>query len=104
WLAPEQVRVVTLNADPALVDYAEEIRKQLRAGMVRAEADFGTDPVKAKIAEAEKARVHTMLVIGPRDMEAGNVSVRLHGKGNLGARPKDEVLAEIFESIRERRG
>jgi threonyl-tRNA synthetase len=104
WLAPEQVRVVTLNADPALVDYAEGIRKQLRAGMVRAEADFGTDPVKAKIAEAEKARVHTMLVIGPRDMEAGNVSVRLHGKGNLGARPKDEVLAEIFESIRERRG
>ena len=104
WLAPEQVRVVTLNADPALVDYAEGVRKQLRAGMVRAEADFGTDPVKAKIAEAEKARVHTMLVIGPRDMESGNVSVRLHGKGNLGARPKDEVLAEIFESVRERKG
>ena len=104
WLAPEQVRVVTLNDDPALVDYATGILKKLRGEMVRAEADFGTDPVKAKIAEAEKARVHTMLVIGPRDMEAGNVSVRLHGKGNLGAKPKDEVIAGILESIRERKG
>ena len=98
------VGVVTLNDDPALVDYATGILKKLRGEMVRAEADFGTDPVKAKIAEAEKARVHTMLVVGPRDMEAGNVSVRLHGKGNLGAKPKDEVVAGILESIRERKG
>jgi threonyl-tRNA synthetase len=104
WLAPEQVRIVTLNDDPALVEYATGILKKLRGEMVRAEADFGTDPVKAKIAEAEKARVHTMLVIGSRDMEAGNVSVRLHGKGNLGAKPKDEVVAGILESIRERKG
>jgi threonyl-tRNA synthetase len=71
--------------------------------MVRAEGDFGSDPVKAKIAEAEKARVHTMLVIGHRDVEAGNVSVRLHGKGNVGAKPTSEVVEEIIESIRQRR-
>ena len=44
-----------------------------------------------------------MLVIGGRDMEAGNVSVRLHGKGNVGAKPKAEVIAEILQSIKERR-
>jgi len=33
-----------------------------------------------------------MLVIGPRDMEAGNISVRLHGKGNVGAKPRAEVV------------
>jgi threonyl-tRNA synthetase len=43
-----------------------------------------------------------MLVIGGRDMEAGNVSVRLHGKGNVGAKPKGEVVAEILRTIRER--
>ena len=37
-----------------------------------------------------------MLVIGGRDMEAG-VSVRLHGKGNVGAKPKGEVIADILE-------
>lgn len=59
--------------------------------------------MKAKIAEAEKTRVHTMLAIGGRDMKAGNVSVRLHGKGNVGAKPKAEALAEILAAIRERR-
>jgi threonyl-tRNA synthetase len=44
-----------------------------------------------------------MLVIGPRDMEAGNVSVRLHGKGNIGAKPKGEVVTDIVAAIRERR-
>ena len=103
WLAPEQVRVLTLNDDAALLDYAKPIVSELRANFVRVSADFGTDPIKAKIAEAEKAKVHTMLVIGGRDMEAGNVSVRLHGKGNIGAKPKGEVVVDILAAIKERR-
>ena len=71
--------------------------------MVRAEADFGSDPIKAKIANAEQAKVHTMLVIGGRDMDAGAVSVRLHSNGPQGAKPKAEVMAEILASIKERR-
>jgi threonyl-tRNA synthetase len=102
WLAPEQVRVITLNDDDALIDYANPILSKLRAGMVRAEADFGSEPVKAKIAAAEKARVHTMLVIGHRDVENGQVSVRLHGQGNVGAKSASEVVAEIMEKIRLR--
>ena len=65
--------------------------------------DYGSDPMKAKIAEAEKLRVHTMLVIGGRDLEAGAVSVRLHGKGNVGSKPKAESVADILAAIRERR-
>lgn len=103
WLAPDQVRVLTLNDDPALIDYAKPIVNELRANMVRAEADFGANPVKAKIADAEQARVHTMLVIGGRDMEAGAVSIRLHGKGPQGAKPKAEVIGDILTAIRERR-
>jgi threonyl-tRNA synthetase len=102
WLAPEQVRVITLNDDQALLDYATPILSKLRAGMVRAEADFGSEPVKAKIAAAEKARVHTMLVIGHRDVENGQVSVRLHGQGNVGAKSASEVVADIMEEIRLR--
>jgi threonyl-tRNA synthetase len=103
WLAPEQVRVLTIGEDERLLTYAKQIVNELRANFVRVESDFGTDPIKAKIANAETAKVHTMLVIGARDMEAGNVSVRLHGKGNVGAKPKAEVVAEILASIKERR-
>jgi threonyl-tRNA synthetase len=108
WLAPEQVRVLTLGAEgdeasAPLIQYAKEIARELRSQMVRVITDFGSDPIKAKIANAEEARTHTMLVIGGRDLEAGAVSVRLHGKGPQGAKPKAEVVADILAAIRERR-
>ncbi|MBI1177870.1 threonine--tRNA ligase [bacterium] len=103
WLAPEQVRVLTIGEDEALLNYAKGIVSELRAAQVRCEGDFANDPIKAKIANAEQARVHTMLVIGGRDLEAGNVSVRLHGKGPQGAKKKEEVVADIMTAIKERR-
>jgi threonyl-tRNA synthetase len=103
WLAPEQVRVLTIGDEAALVDYARSIVTELRANMVRAEGDYSADKINGKVQSAEKAKVHTMLVVGPRDMQAGAVSVRLHGKGNVGAKPKAEVVAEILAAIRERR-
>lgn len=103
WLAPDQVRVITLNDDPALIDYAQPIVNELRANMVRVDADFSATPFKAKIADAEKLRVHTMLVIGGRDMEAGAVSVRLHHGGPQGAKPKAEVIADILATIKARK-
>jgi threonyl-tRNA synthetase len=103
WLAPEQVRVITLSDEAALIDYAKPIVNELRANMVRVDGDFSATPIKAKIAEAEQARVHTMLVIGGRDVEAGNVSVRLHHGGPQGAKPKAQVVAEILQGIKERR-
>ncbi|MDR3378165.1 MAG: His/Gly/Thr/Pro-type tRNA ligase C-terminal domain-containing protein, partial [Verrucomicrobiae bacterium] len=103
WLAPDQVRVITLSDDQALIDYARPIVNELRANMVRADSDFSATPFKAKIADAEGARVHTMLVVGPRDLEAGNVSVRLHHGGPQGAKPKAAVIADILASIKERR-
>jgi threonyl-tRNA synthetase len=103
WLAPEQVRVITIGDDEKLIGYAKSISDELRGNFVRCTTDFSSDPMKAKIAEAEKNKVHTMLVIGGRDMDAGAVSVRLHGKGNVGAKPKAEVVAEILSAIKERR-
>src|SRR5207253_3442718 len=102
WLAPDQVRVLTIGDDAPLVDYAKAIVQELRANFVRADADFGTDRINGKIQRAEQSKVHTMLVIGPRDMQAGAVSVRVHGQGNLGAKPKAEVMAGVLHSIRER--
>ena len=103
WLAPDQVRVITLNDDEALINYAKPIVAELRANMVRVDSDFSATPFKAKISNAEQLRVHTMLVIGGRDMESGAVSVRLHHGGPQGAKPKAEVVAEILASIKERR-
>jgi threonyl-tRNA synthetase len=103
WLAPEQVRVLTIGEDEALVAYAKGIVQELRAQMVRAEGDYDSDKINGKIQRAEQSKVHTMLVVGPRDLQANAVSVRVHGKGSLGAKPRAEVVADIFAAIRERR-
>jgi threonyl-tRNA synthetase len=102
WLAPDQVRVLTLGTEEPLVSYAKKIVEDLRLNFVRVEGDFGTDPIKAKIQRAEEAKVHTMLVIGGRDLEAGAVSVRLHSKGPQGAKPREEAIASILEQIHTR--
>ena len=103
WLAPEQVRVMTIGEEEPLVNYAKAIVSELRASFVRCESDFSSNKINGKIQEAEQAKVHTMLVIGGRDMDAGAVSVRLHHGGPQGAKPKAEVVADIITAIKERR-
>ena len=83
--------------------HARSILNEPRVHEVRAEIDESIDKINGKIQRAEQMKVHTMLVIGKRDMEANAVSVRVHGKGNLGAKPRAEVVADILNSIRERR-
>jgi threonyl-tRNA synthetase len=104
WLSPEQVRILTIGDDPKLIDYARSILRELRAHQVRAEIDESTDKINGKVQRAEQMKVHTMFVIGKRDMEANAVSVRVHGKGNLGAKPQGKAIADILQSIKERRG
>jgi threonyl-tRNA synthetase len=82
---------LALNADEALIACAQPIVAELRANMVRADADFSATPFKAKISNAEQLRIHTMLVIGGRDMKVGAVSVRLHHGGPQGAKPKADI-------------
>jgi threonyl-tRNA synthetase len=104
WLSPEQVRILTIGDEPKLIDYARSILKELRDHQVRAEIDESSDKINGKVQRAEQMKVHTMFVIGKRDMEANAVSVRVHRKGNLGAKPRAEAIAEILLSIKERRG
>jgi len=108
WLSPEQVRVLPIGGEDEsdandVIDYARALHAELRGHGVRATLDTSSDPIKAKIAHAEEKKVHTMLVLGRRDLEAGAVSVRIHGRGNLGARPRAEVIADLLAAIKERR-
>ncbi len=103
WMAPDQVRVITIGDDERLVGHAKAIVNELRGKMVRVDGDFGAEPIKAKIQNAEQSRVHTMLVLGTRELENDSVAVRLHGKGNIGTKPTSEAIADILTSITERR-
>jgi len=103
WLSPVQVRVLPIGDEEPLLEYSRAIQAELRAAGIRAEIDPGSDKINGKVLRAEQEKVHTMLVVGRRDMEAGAVSVRVHGKGNLGAKPRGEVIAELIAAVKERR-
>ena len=103
WLAPVQVRILPIGDDEPLLEYSRAIQAELRAEGIRAELDPTSDNIKGKILRAEQAKVHTMFVLGQRDLEAGAVSVRVHGKGALGALPRGEAIADIIQAAKERR-
>ena len=102
WLAPEQVRLLPFGDDQA--DYAEDVVAELRKHRVRVKIDTTSDKIGARIRRAETDRVHTILLIGQREQEAGKLAVREHGKGDLGARPRDEVIADLLNKIKTREG
>src|SRR5207302_4694683 len=76
WLSPEQVRILTIGDDAKLINYSMSILNELRANQIRAELDGSTDKINGKIQRAEQMKIHTMLVIGKRDMEIGRASCR----------------------------
>ncbi|MCB0869181.1 MAG: threonine--tRNA ligase [Solirubrobacterales bacterium] len=83
WLAPIQARIVPVS-DKHL-DYARQIAEDLRTGGARVSVEERSESVGKKIRAAELGRFPFMLVVGDREMEAGEVSVRSHEEGELGA-------------------
>jgi len=102
WLAPQQVRILPIGDEEPLIEYANSLLAELRAAGIRASLDASNDKINGKVLRAEEQKVHTMLVIGRRDLEAGAVSVRLHGKGNLGAKPRAEAIQDILTAAQTR--
>jgi len=100
WLAPEQVRVLPITDHQN--DYARQIVAEYRAHQIRATADCSGEKIGAKIRRAEVDKVNTMFIVGQKEQEAGAVSLRRHGKGDLGVKPKAEVLNLLLEEIRLR--
>ena len=102
WLAPDQVRLLPFGDDQ--VEYAREVVRELRKHEVRVSLDTTSDKIGARIRRAETEKVHTILLVGQREQEADNLAVREHGKGDLGAKPKNEVISDLLERINTRQG
>lgn len=77
WLAPEQVRVLPISEKSA--EYARRVAQSLRDGGVRATLDESNERIQAKIKDAADWKVPYMAVVGPRDAEAEQVSLRARG-------------------------
>lgn len=97
WLAPEQVRVLPISEKTE--EFAKSVRDELSARGVRAVLDFSPDKIGAKIRNAQLDKVPYMLVIGQREAEEGQVSVRHRDAGDLGSMGKDQFIETVCREI-----
>jgi threonyl-tRNA synthetase len=100
WLAP--VQAVVLPISDTQNAYALEVCDRLLEAGLRATVDQRDEKVGRKIRDAEEQKVPAMLVVGEREAEAREVSLRRHGRRNLGARPLGTVLAALATENAER--
>ena len=100
WLAPTQVAILPIT-DRANA-FATEVAAAAKALGLRAELDQRNESLKAKIREAQLAKVPYMLVIGDREAEAGTVSVRHRHRGDLGVQTQDGFLEMLATEVRHR--
>ncbi len=99
WLAPEQARVLPIT--DKVNDFAATVVKRLKAAGVRCSLDDRSEKVGHKIREAELAKTPYMLIVGGREAENDQVSVRHRGEGDgdLGAMAVEDVVKKLALEI-----
>jgi threonyl-tRNA synthetase len=101
WLAPVQVRVLTLTERTQA--YGRAVCDRLRAAGLRAELDDRNEKLGYKVREAQLAKVPYMLVVGDKEAAADSVAPRSRTGGSSAAIPLDAFIAQMTEEIRHRR-
>ena len=93
WLAPEQVRVMTVSEKSA--EHGEAVYKALRDAGVMVTADLSDAKIGYKIRETHGQKVPYMAIIGEKEQEDGTVSIRSRDEGDLGAISVDDFVARV---------
>jgi threonyl-tRNA synthetase len=101
WLAPVQVQVIPVNDE--VLPYAREVADRLFAEGIRVEVDRRDEKMGKKIREAQLQQVPYMLIVGKKEQESGQVSVRHRRQGDLGALDVQAFLEQIQEEIAEKK-
>lgn len=100
WLAPIQVKVLPITEK--FNGYGEKVAAQLKAAGLRVEIDTRNEKIGYKIREAQLEKVPYMVVVGEKEMEAGNIAVRSRDDGDLGILEINDFIGKILTEVRER--
>jgi len=100
WLAPVQVEICPVSEKVA--DYAKHVAETLMNHHIRVHLDDRNEKLPAKIRDAQMQKIPYMLVVGPKEAEAGTVSVRHRSKGDLGPKPLADAVAALQQEADSR--
>ncbi len=100
WLSPVQAKVIPVST--AFDDYARKVEDELRLSGVTVEADLRNEKLGYKIREAQLEKIPYMFVIGENEMNAGSVSVRKRGEGDIGSMSLEDAAKLLRGQIADR--
>jgi len=100
WLAPVQVQVIPVGDD--YLNYANKVADKLFAQGIRVEVDKRAEKLGKKIREAQIQQIPYMLIVGEKEQESEEVSIRHRRKADLGSMSVDGFLDIIKDEIRKK--
>ncbi len=98
WLTPDQVAILPISEK--FNDYANKVREYLDMNDVRAIVDDRNEKIGRKIRDNEMKRIPYMLIVGEKEAENGEVSVRKQGEGDKGSMKFEEFAKILNEEVR----
>jgi len=97
WLAPKQISILPIS--DKFAEYAEQISKALQQKEFRTNVDLRSEKIGKKIRDAEMMKIPYMLVIGEKEVENKQISVRKHGKGDLGTFTIEDFIVHLQNEL-----
>ena len=97
WLTPDQVAILPISEK--FNDYATKVQKYLKQFDIRALVDDRNEKIGRKIRDNEMKRIPYMLVVGEKEAENGEVSVRKQGFGDQGTMKFEDFAKKISEEV-----
>jgi threonyl-tRNA synthetase len=101
WIAPVQLMV--MNITDAQADYAKKLAEQLQQAGFRTKLNLGSEKIGAKIRDAELEKIPYMAIVGAKEAEAGQVSLRRHGQGDIGKLQVEELIVRMKTEVESRK-
>lgn len=99
WLAPDQAIILPISEK--FNDYAYEVARQLTEADVRVTVDDRNEKIGRKIRDNEMRRIPYMLIVGEKEAENGEVSIRKQGEGDKGTMKITTFAEEIAQQVKD---
>jgi threonyl-tRNA synthetase len=99
WLCPKQIAVLPIS--DKFMEYAEGVSALLKAAGYRIKLDSRSEKIGRKIRDAEVSKIPYMVVIGEKEVEAGTLSVRRHGQGDIGSQTIETFKQLLTDEINQ---
>lgn len=101
WISPIQVKVLPIS--DSFMEYGHEVIDKLRKYGIRCEIDNRSEKIGYKIREARNERVPYMIIVGEKEKNHGNISLRSRDMGEEGSTSLEEFITRVLKEDQEKK-